>query len=62
MDTIVLCINANAGLNKWYCSHYGNRITPGTEKLSDRGRCIHCEKAEPPYEEAPSFMRNDDED
>lgn len=56
----VLCQNATAGLAAWYCFHFAGRVTKGKEAVNERNRCEACEKAEPPYEEAPSFMQTDD--
>ncbi len=56
-----LCINARAGLHKWYCYHFNGNVTPGKEGVNERGRCEACEIAEPPYEEAPSFMQTNEE-
>lgn len=56
-----LCRNAFAGINRWYCSHYNGVATAGTETLSERGYCVHCEKANPPYEEEPSWMKDEEQ-
>lgn len=56
-----LCRNATRGPNAWFCYHYAGKVTPGKEALSARGFCEACEIALPPYEEAPSFMKGDED-
>lgn len=45
----------------WYCFHWQGIKMPGKWALSDRGLCQACEEANPPYEEAPSFMQGDED-
>jgi hypothetical protein len=56
----MLCINAR-NLNAWYCFDFNGKRTPGKEALSAAGRCEACEKSTPPYEEEPSWLRNDED-
>jgi superfamily II DNA or RNA helicase len=55
------CRNSGAGYDAWYCYHFAGRVTPGKESVNERGLCEACDKAMPPYMEAPSFMQNDEE-
>ncbi len=56
---VKLCRNAYSGL--FYCYHYAGKVTPGKESVNERNRCEACEIAQPPYEEAPSFMQTNEE-
>ncbi len=56
-----MCKNAFAGLAAWFCFHFNGKQTAGKEAVSARGFCEACEKALPPYEEAPSFMKGDED-
>lgn len=56
-----LCRNAHAGLAAWYCYHFNGVVTKGKESVNERDLCEACEIAEPPYEEAPSFMQTNEE-
>jgi len=61
MDEIkTLCVNAFAGMSRWYCYDFGGKRTPGKETLIG-GKCSICILSETDGE-LPSFMRNEDDE
>jgi hypothetical protein len=62
-DEPTYCVNADRGLDYWFCLHYGKKIIPGTEKLNAAGECQMCAVTSvwDGLGEAPSFLRPDGE-
>jgi hypothetical protein len=58
-----LCVNADAGIEFWFCYHWQGRVSPGAEALNDRGECGACGRisALTIDDTPPSFMLPDSE-
>lgn len=58
-----ICVNAFAGINYWFCHHYGGIVIEGTE-LTDEPTDTHCDActiARPGYDEPPSFLQHQEQ-
>ncbi len=54
-----LCKNA-MNPAAWFCYFFNGAAVEG-ETLDADGRCRACAKSLPPYEEEPSWLRNDED-